>query len=428
MFEELLDFDCACGRHHALVTRTCIIESGAAARLPEVLADLHMERPLFVFDSNTYEAAEPALSEVFPEMEELILEGDPVHADEIQVDAVLEAAAGHDGLVSVGGGVITDITRYAAFQSDLPFVAFPTAASVDGFTSNSSAMTLGGSKVTVPAKAPDAVVCDLDIIRAAPAHLAASGVGDMLSKYISVADWKIGELTSGEYYCSRIADLEREAVDLIVSQAEGIAERREEAFAALMRGLLLSGLAMQLAGITRPASSFEHHFSHYLETVPVGGEIDVDALHGEKVGVATVYAAECYPVFARALGRIFREDLKNRFDIEHIKELYSRFPPAILAWVEKENVPTATEALNVDLLRRNFDEVVRVADSVPDPETLRSVLMTVGAPSSYGDLHMTPAEFEETMRLCCYIRNRYTMLRLICDYNLFDFSALSAQP
>lgn len=425
MFEELLDFDCACGRHHALATRTCIVESGAASRLPQVLGALDISRPLFICDNNTYEAASPALGSVFADADTLILEGDPVHPDENQAAVILEAAGGHDGLVAVGSGVISDLTRYSAFTADLPLVIFPTAASVDGFASNSSAMTLSGSKVTVPAKAPDAVVCDLDIICAAPSHLAASGVGDMLSKYISVADWKIGHLSSGEYYCERIADLEREAVDLIVSQADGIAARRPEAFAALMRGLLLSGLAMQLSGITRPASSFEHHFSHYLETVPVGGEIDIDALHGEKVGVATVYAAKYYPAFARALGRIFRENLPNRFDIGRVRELYSRFPRTTLEWVEKENVPTATQALSPELLRQNFDEIVAEADKIPSPETLRDVLVTVGAPSGYRDLHMQPDEFRETMAICCYIRNRYTMLRLVCDYDLFDFSTLA---
>ncbi|MBD5559671.1 MAG: sn-glycerol-1-phosphate dehydrogenase [Clostridia bacterium] len=424
MFEELLDFDCSCGRHHHLTTRIFHIEAGAAERLPEVLAELGISRPLLVYDNNTYNAARDAVSAALPEADELILEGDPVHPDEVQIAALQEASAGHDGLVAVGSGVICDLTRYAAFETDLPFVVFPTAASVDGFVSNSSALSIRGGKVTVPAKAPDAVVCDLDIICAAPPHLAASGVGDMLSKYIAVADWKIGELTAGEYYCEKIADLEREAVDLIVSKADGIASRDPEAMTALVRGLLLSGLAMQLAGITRPASSFEHHFSHYLETVPVGGEIDTEALHGTKVGVATVYAAKYYPVFAQALGRIFREHLPNRFDLEKVKELYVRFPRSTVDWVEKENVPTASEQLDPVLLEKNFEAVLKEADSIPSPEKLADVLKTVGGPYDYAGLHMRPEEFREAMEICCYIRNRYTLLRLMCDYDLFDFSTI----
>ena len=157
MFEELLDFDCSCGRHHSLTTRICRVASGAAGDLPEVLAELGIRRPLLVYDRNTYAAAEPVLREVLPEADSLVLEGDPVEPDETQAALVAESAAGHDGLIAVGSGVISDLTRYAAFTEKLPLVVFPTAASVDGFASNSCALHLHGGKVTLPARAPDAV-------------------------------------------------------------------------------------------------------------------------------------------------------------------------------------------------------------------------------------------------------------------------------
>lgn len=425
MFENLMNIECSCGKNHSLTTRIFEVGKNAMEKLPDVLERLDASgTPLAVYDANTYKAAGEKLSTYLPSADTLILEGEKIRPDEMQIAAIEEAAPGHSVLLAVGSGVVTDLVRYVAFRLGLPFVSVPTAASVDGFVSDSSAMTLHGSKVTLPTKAPAAVVADLEIISHAPMRLTASGVGDMLSKYISIADWKIGHLTNGEYYCDSVANLEQKAVDLIVDNIDAIAHGDVQAMGYLMEGLLLSGAAMQLVGITRPASSFEHHFSHFLETVPVGGAIDVDALHGEKVGVATVYAAKYYPVFARALRRIFEENLSNQFDLESVKRLYEGYPASTVEWVEKENSPTITASLDPALLEQNYDKIVSIADAVPGPEQMRRVLQTVGGLTDYKDLHMTPEEFRSTMEICCYIRNRYTMLRLVCDYDLFDFETM----
>ena len=51
-----------------------------------------------------------------------------------------------------------------------------------------------------------------------------------------------------------------------------------------MYALLLSGLAMQMAGNSRPSSGAGHHISHLWEMEGINPALD--ALHGEKVGVA----------------------------------------------------------------------------------------------------------------------------------------------
>ncbi len=426
MFEDILDVKgCVCGKDHSLTTREYVVERDAMAKLPALLDKLGFaEKPLAVYDSNTYKAAHDKLERFLPGVDTIILTDDEIHPDETQIAKVSAAAPGHSVLLAVGGGVICDITRCTAFQLELPFIAVPTAASVDGFVSGSAAMVINGAKVSLPTKAPNAVVADLEIIAAAPRKLTASGVGDMLSKYISIADWKIGQLISDEYYCPVIADWEIQAVNLIVEQIDAIARGDIDSMGKLMEGLLLSGIAMQAAEITRPASSFEHHFSHYLETVPVGGNIKTDALHGEKVGIATIAAAKYYPAFADSLKRIFEEDLPNRFDMNRVVSYYSRYPQDVVDRVVKENTPTISLALDKELLRKNYDEVVKIAHSLPSATLLLNTLKTVGGYTDYRDIDMTPEEYRNTMKICCYIRNRFTMLRLVCDYELFDFDAL----
>ena len=424
MFEDILDVAaCACGKNHTLQTREYIVEKDALHKLPALLEKSFPGlSPLAVFDHNTYKAAWSKLSASLPGVPAFILDGEEIHPDEEQLGRVTkELKEGKYGiLLAVGSGVICDIVRYVAFKQDVPFIAVPTAASVDGFVSDSAALTLNGAKITLPAKAPNAVVADLAIIAAAPKKMTASGVGDMLSKYISIADWKIGHLITGEYFCPFVSDLTLEAVDMIVQNIEKINAGDIESFGILMKGLLLSGVAMQMVGITRPASSFEHHVSHYLEIVPVPG-VDHSALHGEKVGIATIQAAKYYPVFARRLKHIYEENIPNRFDIERVKAYYAPYSDGIVAAVEKENTPTVTSRLDPALLRQNYAEVIRIADAVPSPEKLTEVLNIVGGYTAFRDINMTDEQFKETMKICCYIRNRFTMLRLMCDFELFDF-------
>ncbi|MEG0593849.1 MAG: sn-glycerol-1-phosphate dehydrogenase [Christensenella sp.] len=424
MFEDILDVaGCSCGKNHTLKTRDYIVERDAMGKLPALIGKLFpAAKPLAVFDKNTYAAAIGKFGAALPDIPTLILKGEEIHPDEKQMNTVKNSLlnGNYDLLLAVGSGVICDIVRYVAFKENIPFIAVPTAASVDGFVSDSAALTLNGAKVTLPAKAPTAVVADLEIIAAAPKKMTASGVGDMLSKYISIADWKIGHLITGEYFCPFVADLTIEAVNMIVENIDKINDGNIDSMGILMKGLLLSGITMQMVGITRPASSFEHHFSHYLEVVPITG-VNRNALHGEKVGIATIQAAHYYPIFARRLKRIFTEQRKNQFDMARIKSYYSKYPAGIVAMVEKENTPTITAKLDVELLKKNFDEVVHIADNVPSAEALINVLRTVDGYTRYHEINMTAEQFCDTMKICCYIRNRFTLLRVVCDYALFDF-------
>lgn len=97
-------------------------------------------------------------------------------------------------MIAVGSGTIHDIVRFAAFQRDLPFISYPTAPSVDGFTSARAPLILYGTKTTIQTKAPSALFADLDLLKAAPQSMVAAGFGDMLGKITSLADWEISAI------------------------------------------------------------------------------------------------------------------------------------------------------------------------------------------------------------------------------------------
>jgi glycerol-1-phosphate dehydrogenase [NAD(P)+] len=427
MLQDLLKTEsCVCGRDHTLSTKDFIIEENAYRHLPSLLKKSDIKGVvLAVYDANTWEAAHDGIDAYLPDVKTHILKGEHIHANEERVDEILNAisALSPGILLAVGGGVVCDIVRYATFKAGLPFIAVPTSASVDGFVSSSAAMTFGGTKVSIETRAPIAVAADLSIIAAAPGKLAASGVGDMLSKFISIADWKIGHLISGEYYCPFIADFELQAIQDITDAIPDIKKGGIDGTRKLVEGLLISGLAMQMAKITRPASSFEHHFSHYLEVVPVPG-VNKEALHGEKVGVGTVIAAKYYPIFADSLQKIFRENLKNKFDMEKVKSYYSKYSKSLTDRVVAENTPTCTDALNPQLLEKNWSQVSDIAHSLPTSKQMTTWLSDLNGYCDYRQLGLTSESCLEALKVCCYIRNRFTMLRIVRDYETYTIDSL----
>jgi len=427
MIQDLLHKEnCVCGRDHTLSTKDFVIEENAYQHLPALLEKIGpFNRILAVYDTNTFGAAHQKIAEYLPDIQTYILKGGSIHADEPRVKEILSAIglSAPEVVLAVGGGVVCDIVRYCAYEAKLPFVALPTAASVDGFVSSSAAMTFDGTKVSIETRAPVAVVADLAVIAAAPGKLAASGVGDMLSKFISVADWKIGYLVSGEYYCPFIADFEQQAVVDITRMIHDIKKGGIEGTRKLVEGLLISGLAMQMAKITRPASSFEHHFSHYLEVIPIPG-VDKDALHGEKVGVGTVIAAKYYPLFSDSLKKILDENLKNKFSMDKVRSHFKQYPQNMIDRIAAENTPTCTDALDPLLLQKNWEEISAISHSLPSAEQMVAWLKELDGYYDYRQLGLTADSCLETLKVCSYIRNRLTMLRIVRDFETYEFDSL----
>ena len=130
----------------------------------------------------------------------------------------------------------------------------------------------------------------LDVLCLAPQAMVAAGFGDMLGKYTSLADWKLGQLLLEEHYCEIAADMTMAGLQLCIDHIDGIRDRNEIGIKSLMEGLILSGISMLLVGNSRPASGAEHHLSHYWEMRFILEERKA-LLHGAKVGVACILMA-----------------------------------------------------------------------------------------------------------------------------------------
>ena len=265
-----------------VLPRIVVTGPGVLEQLPAVIAELDLpERGLIVCDSNTLKIAGRQVNEYLEigghQMKKVVVEG----ANSQELLRVEDALDGFDFLVGVGGGRPIDLAKQAGFNRNIPFVSIPTAASHDGFGSARSSIRQAGRKTSMQAIPPIAVVADTTIISRAPFRLLAAGVGDIVSNQTAVLDWRLdGQKADYSEYAAALSEM---AAQLVEDGIEKVASGTEEGVRLVVKALISSGVAMSIAGTSRPASGGEHKFSHWLDA-----NSDNPALHGEQCGLGSI--------------------------------------------------------------------------------------------------------------------------------------------
>lgn len=400
---------CPCGRAHQTAIRAVEIGSGLTARAAAILtANAFPRSLLLVADNNTLRAAGtlPAvLRDGGFELKTKLYEDLRV-ADMEQVEE-LEALCGDvDGILSVGSGSLNDICRLAAYRRQKPLAIYATAPSMDGFASNSAPITKNNFKVSYPAVQPQVIIADTTVLAAAPAVLKSAGFGDMVAKYIALADWRIAALTVGEYYCDRIAALSANAVEKIVRLADKVTAADEEAAGAIMEALVLTGLCMGFADSVRPASGAEHVLSHFWEIKKLQQD-ELSDFHGRKVGVATVLINAVY----RDLTLIEQVHPRTEeVDWDAVKVAYG---PGLADDMMKANRPTVTAQIQPETLAAQWGTIrAIVRETLPAQDELLRLMRLAGAPTDIDQIGVSPALCTQGLEYHAFMRYRLTLMRL----------------
>ena len=185
-----------------------------------------------------------------------------------------------------------------------------------------------------------------------------------------------------------------------------------------MYALLLSGLAMQMVGNSRPASGAEHHMSHTWEMEMINGFVDF--YHGEKVSVGLVLAARVYHKAAEKLRR-GEYKIKPHMDVEmdFLKEHVKK--PDMLEELTKENTPNPLDKVDASVLAEKVPEIVKIIDQIPSEEEICRLIDQVGGVKSLTDIGLPESMLELTCKLSPYVRNRLTFMRLL---KMFEIDGL----
>ena len=260
----------------------------------------------------------------------------------------------------------------------------------------------------MPGVAPVFVLADTDIIKEAPLYLALSGAGDIFGKYTALADWKIAHALTGEYFCPVIEKMTRQAVEAVYSCCRGLKTGDAAAFEQLTYALILSGLAMQLMGNSRPASGCEHHISHLIEMGPAAFDFRSDALHGEKVGVGTILASRVYHRLGEIpdVSALVREYAFPEEAV--IRSFYGeKLSPSIL----EENRKDCMEGVTPDMLVRAWPKIRGIIAETPDADSLYALYEEIGAKKTLSDIQVPEEALSDLLRFSPTARNRLTLMR-----------------
>ncbi|MGK2878985.1 MAG: iron-containing alcohol dehydrogenase [Solirubrobacterales bacterium] len=257
-----------------------------AAELAEVLNAIDSGSPLMVSGTSQSAAVCDDLK-INGAARELV--SDNTRSEVQRIAAV--AARDHDALIAVGGGRPIDVAKSAALLTDLPVVIVPTQLSADGIASPISVIAdVGGEVVSERSALPVAVIADLETVAAAPIGFARAGVGDLLGNRSALIDWRIAA-DAGEEEVDDFAALLSSCALLLIEGLDltplGKGELTIELARRLLDGLVISGLAMEIAGSSRPCSGSEHLISHALDRLEPG-----TATHGEQVAFGSLVATQ----------------------------------------------------------------------------------------------------------------------------------------
>ena len=401
---------CGCGKEHKIMVKDIIIESEAIKKLSMIMEKEGFKNITIICDENTYAAAGEEIKEIIPKGKFINLKSENLHANEIAVQKVYEClAVENDVLIALGSGTIHDITRYVAYNKDIPFISVPTAASVDGFTSTVADMTWRGYKKTFTAVSPIYVVADTDIFKEAPYRLTASGVSDLIGKYTALVDWKISSIVIGEYICNKVCNMEIDAVNKLCECVDDLVLGKSEAYEQLMYALILSGLAMQIIGNSRPASGAEHHMSHLWEMEVINKHLD--AYHGEKVSVGLILVMEEYKKIKKSIEN-GRCRVKKYYGLEEdiLKEVFKS--REMYDSIMKENTPDPLLNVNKVILQNRLESIAEILEKLPTLDFVKNTLKRAKAVTTLEEIGLSNDIKQNSIRVSPYVRSRLTLMRI----------------
>ncbi|RLI39185.1 NAD(P)-dependent glycerol-1-phosphate dehydrogenase [Candidatus Bathyarchaeota archaeon] len=280
-------------RLHAMqLPREVIIGDGALPEVGQLYVRLGLKGPaLVVTGPKTWQVAGRDVAAFLSEqgIAAYTLRVEKPTLEEVKHVEGAARAWGIRAVVGVGGGSKIDVAKLAASRLNVPMISVPTTASHDGISSPFASIKGLDRPYSVRAQAPVAVLVDMDIIVDSPPRLAASGCGDVIAKFTAVRDWRLAHELNSEYYGDYAASLSLMSARLVAKNARRIGSGSREGLRVLMEALISCGVAMSIAGSSRPCSGSEHLFSHALDVIRPDG-----ALHGEQCGVGTIMMAKLH--------------------------------------------------------------------------------------------------------------------------------------
>ncbi|MBI5527983.1 MAG: iron-containing alcohol dehydrogenase [Deltaproteobacteria bacterium] len=275
--------------------------------------------------------------------------------------ASLQSLAGSCGpgsaVFGIGGGMACDIAKFIAWMNDLPLVLVPTILSADAAFCKAVAIRESGLVRYVGAAVPDRLLIDFELINAAPKAFNRSGVGDILSIFTALWDWREANARLGERFDAAAAGEAQALLDLLFAGVRDLRDVTDDGIRLLVDLYLCEVRLCEAFGNSRPEEGSEHHLAYCLESLTRR-----PYLHGRLVALCALLVGrhqgqDVGPVreFLRdlELGLAFtdvgatREELRRA--LLHMKDFLAverQLPPGVFHFGETLSEETADDLLN----------------------------------------------------------------------------------
>jgi len=422
---------CQCGKEHDVSIDDVLVGKGVLKRLPEYIIKYGAKKPFILADQNTYKAAGEQVAGILRErgiaFSSYVFPQRALEPNEESVGAAfMHFDSSCDLIIGVGSGVINDIGKILSNVSGRKYIIVGTAPSMDGYASATSSMSMDGLKVSLNSRCADVIIGDIDILKNAPVHMLKAGLGDMLAKYVSIAEWRISHLINGEYYCENVAQLIRTALKKCVDNAQGLLKREDAAVQAVFEGLVIGGVAMAYAGVSRPASGVEHYFSHVwdMRGLEFGTKVD---LHGIQCAMATMEAVKLYeavqkmpPDKEKAFAAV--EAFDYAAWAEQLRSFLGKSGETMIAQEAKEQkYDKSTHPARFEKIADNWDGILQILrEELPPAAELAKLLDTIGISRELETLGVDRECARLTFKATKDIRDKYVLSRLAWDLGILE--------
>jgi glycerol-1-phosphate dehydrogenase [NAD(P)+] len=427
---------CDCGTEHRVLTRDIVVSNDALTRSADLLEERHGRPLLYVLSDENTEAAAGARwkssvrargvhSRVLPATPKPEPTGELTEVLLTEVERVSP-----DVVVSVGSGVLSDLGKKVSLDAGIPNWCIATAASVDAYTSATSAIHIGGYHRAIPARPSEVVVCDLGVIAQAPQTLFLAGLGDLLAKFPAHLDWVLAHRVAGEPFCATIASFAlgsaRQALEAARSVAADAADM-PAAIRLLTDAALVSGLAMQALGSSRPAASAEHTVAHFWDAAGAVKRESL-ALHGIEVGAATRLLLPGYLKFYGELASIECDAAARLADFEDEPRWQDRLDETMRPFEARLIEENRDRMLDRSILAERLGAFERARQDLADGAgplltevaTAIRVLEGLAFPFSPRSLGIAREHRSSAVRYARLLRNRYTTFDLAYELGRED--------
>ena len=423
------EFKCEeCGEIHKVDVKG--IKYGSLVEIDKFISEIHGKdkKILVLCDEITYEVAGKRICENLKYNNVLTLVLKPknekrVYAKYEYIEEIERNIKNIGLILTCGAGTITDLGKLVGDKNKIPVVSFPTAPSMNGYTSPVSAYIKDGVKITVGVTPCEYVYIDENVISNAPIELIKSGFADSLAKSFANSDWKISSIITGEKFCALPLKIVSEAEKKYINKGDLIKKRNKKVIKDIMEGLNLGGISMIIAGSSSPASGGEHLISHFLDMYANQNKIEPFAFHGLQVGTGVYISSLIYDLMKNLKDdEIAKKIEKRKIDYdEKFKKISFFFPSSknILKKIFNKKIKLV-EKIKEELPLK-WEKIKKEAiPMVYSPTEIKNFLKKAECPLYLNEICDDKKIIENAILLSRFIRERITIFDIADETGLLD--------